>query len=241
MPPFMGQGMCSGIRDAWNLTWKLALVLDGKSEASLHDTYQVERMPHVSQIIDLSIYLGKVICIADPNDAAQRDLAFKNGVAPPPPDFPRLTHGLLRKTLEGTVQEGAGLLAPHVTVRSEASTGRLDDVAGLGFMMVTTGQKPTTTFDAETMNSLHGVDMQYAALGTVPAAGYLMDLDGRLQRFLKDRGWDAMIVRPDFYVYGGDRGLAGRQSLVHDFLSDLQAAGVRMKYGSVVVPEAAVG
>jgi 2-polyprenyl-6-methoxyphenol hydroxylase-like FAD-dependent oxidoreductase len=234
MPPFMGQGMCSGIRDAWNLAWKLALILDGKSDDSLLDTYQVERMPHVSQIIDLSIYLGKVICIADPKEAEQRDVAFKTGAAPPPPAFPWLTDGLLRRTGQGAIQEGAGLLAPHVLVRSQSTIGRLDDLAGLGFMLVTTGLSPFKTFGTKALQALRAVDMQYAPLGRQTGAGYLSDLDGRLQRFLDDRGWDAMIVRPDFYVYGGDFGAAGRQSLVTDFLSDLLSAGVRLPHESLI-------
>ena len=108
MPPFMGQGMCSGIRDAWNLAWKLALILDGKSKDSLLDTYQAERMPHVSQIIDLSIYLGKVICIADPGEAQQRDTAFRTGEAPPPPAFPWLTDGPATQNTPGRYSGRSG-------------------------------------------------------------------------------------------------------------------------------------
>ncbi|MFD2272336.1 FAD-dependent monooxygenase [Undibacterium arcticum] len=76
MPPFMGQGMCAGLRDDWNLAWKLNLILTGQADGSLLDTYQIERRPHASDIIDLSMYLGKVICIPDPEAAARRDKAF---------------------------------------------------------------------------------------------------------------------------------------------------------------------
>ena len=79
MPPFMGQGMCSGMRDAWNLAWKLGLILDGKSDDRLLDTYQPERQPHVGQITDMSIFLGKIICIPDAEAAAQRDREFLGG------------------------------------------------------------------------------------------------------------------------------------------------------------------
>lgn len=83
MPPFMGQGMCSGMRDAWNLAWKLALVLDGTADDRLLDTYQAERMPHVGRITDMAIFLGKIICIPDAPAAAARDRAFLGGTCRP--------------------------------------------------------------------------------------------------------------------------------------------------------------
>ena len=62
MPPFAGQGMCAGIRDAANLAWKLDLVIAGAAADALLDTYDEERLPSARQAIDLSIELGKVIC-----------------------------------------------------------------------------------------------------------------------------------------------------------------------------------
>lgn len=59
-----GQGMCAGIRDAANFAWKLDLVLDGRAGDELLDTYTDERMPHVRGVIDFSMNLGKVICVA---------------------------------------------------------------------------------------------------------------------------------------------------------------------------------
>ena len=76
MPPFAGQGMCSGIRDAANLAWKLDLVLAGKAPDALLDTYGAERAPNVRQAIDFSVGLGRVICVPDPAAAAERDAAM---------------------------------------------------------------------------------------------------------------------------------------------------------------------
>ena len=77
MPPFMGQGqgLCAGLRGDWNLAWKLSLVLDGKADDRLLDSYQAKRRPHVSDVIDVSMFLGKIICISDPAQAAERDAA----------------------------------------------------------------------------------------------------------------------------------------------------------------------
>ena len=102
MPPFYGQGMCSGLRDAKNLGWKLDLVLGGKAEEVFLDTYTMERKPHVKNIIDSSIYLGKIICITDPEEAAARDEAFLTGNAPPFPAFPILTDGILHRLTDGS-------------------------------------------------------------------------------------------------------------------------------------------
>lgn len=60
-PPFMGQGMCAGIRDAANLAWKLAMVLRGECADILLDSYEQERGPHVREYITTAIALGKLI------------------------------------------------------------------------------------------------------------------------------------------------------------------------------------
>jgi ABC-type branched-subunit amino acid transport system ATPase component/2-polyprenyl-6-methoxyphenol hydroxylase-like FAD-dependent oxidoreductase len=73
MPPFAGQGMCSGIRDASNLTWKLDLVMRGLAADAILDSYGLERGAHVQHAIGMSVELGKVICVTDPGAVAERD------------------------------------------------------------------------------------------------------------------------------------------------------------------------
>lgn len=74
MPPFMGQGMCSGIRDAVNLAWKLSEVRDG-APPSLLSTYEDERRPHVEAITHLSIEAGRTLqrLADDPSDLPAPD------------------------------------------------------------------------------------------------------------------------------------------------------------------------
>ena len=60
-PPFMGQGMCAGIRDASNLGWKLAQCCHELDDDSLLDSYQIEREPHVTEYINTAIRLGRLI------------------------------------------------------------------------------------------------------------------------------------------------------------------------------------
>jgi 3-(3-hydroxy-phenyl)propionate hydroxylase len=77
MPPFLGQGMCAGIRDVNNLAWKLDLVRRGIAADSLFDTYQTERAPHVRTIIERAVRAGRIIQTTDPEVAARRDEMFR--------------------------------------------------------------------------------------------------------------------------------------------------------------------
>jgi 2-polyprenyl-6-methoxyphenol hydroxylase-like FAD-dependent oxidoreductase/2-keto-4-pentenoate hydratase/2-oxohepta-3-ene-1,7-dioic acid hydratase in catechol pathway len=98
MPPFAGQGMCAGIRDAANLAWKLDLVLTGAAADALLDTYEQERLPSVRRAIEFSIELGKVIYVSDPNAASARDQAMAPLVGSEPvaaPPLPGIECGVL--------------------------------------------------------------------------------------------------------------------------------------------------
>jgi len=241
MPPFMGQGMCAGLRDAWNLAWKLDLVLDGKASDDLLDTYQPERRPHVSDVIDLSIYLGKVICVPDPVKAAERDEAFFSGKALPPPAFPSLTDGILRRTPDGMVQAPAGLLSPHGTVRSGDRQGRFDDVVGLGFVLISRsaaaesglGEKQRAFLDA-----LGAKRVVMAAAGAKAAPGTWEDLDDKFIPYMAQHGIEAMLVRPDFYLYGAVSKASGINALVDDLAVDLKRHGLTL--GSTPKQQAAI-
>lgn len=72
-PPFMGQGMCAGIRDASNLAWKLADAISNTAHDSLLDTYESERSPHVREFIEAAVRLGAVIQTTDADEARRRD------------------------------------------------------------------------------------------------------------------------------------------------------------------------
>jgi 3-(3-hydroxy-phenyl)propionate hydroxylase len=78
-PPFLGQGMCAGMRDAANIAWKLKAVLRDNAPDSLLDTYESERRPHVEAFIELAVKLGAVLQETDPAKAAERDRRFTKG------------------------------------------------------------------------------------------------------------------------------------------------------------------
>lgn len=229
MPPFMGQGMCAGLRDDWNLAWKLNLVLDGNAGDELLDTYQPERRPHVSDVIDLSMYLGKVICIADPVKAAERDEAFFSGNALPPPPFPSLTDGILRREIDGAVQAPAGLLSPHGRVRSGEHEGRFDDVVGLGFVLVARNcaiESELGQTQRAFLDTLGAKRVLVAAAGTEAGPSAWIDLDSKFIPYMEQHNIDAMLVRPDFYLYGAASTASDINQLVDDLAGDLKRHGV---------------
>lgn len=78
-PPFLGQGMCAGVRDAANLAWKLAAICANGAPDALLDSYETERSPHVRAVIELAVRLGAIIQTTDPQEAQARDLQFAQG------------------------------------------------------------------------------------------------------------------------------------------------------------------
>ncbi|MBS1676286.1 MAG: bifunctional 3-(3-hydroxy-phenyl)propionate/3-hydroxycinnamic acid hydroxylase [Actinobacteria bacterium] len=130
MPPFLGQGLCSGLRDVRNLAWKLAAVLDGRAPEELLDTYGSERSPHVRELIELSDRVSGIIQTIDPEVAAKRDaemLADGGGALHTP--FPQLGPGLLPATAEAPL--GTLFAQPRL------ADGRLlDDAVGEQFTIL---------------------------------------------------------------------------------------------------------
>ncbi|MGW6460825.1 bifunctional 3-(3-hydroxy-phenyl)propionate/3-hydroxycinnamic acid hydroxylase, partial [Streptomyces sp. NPDC055078] len=126
MPPFLGQGMCSGLRDASNLAWKLARVLRGRMPAALLDTYEAERAPHVRSVVESAVEFGRFVSISDPDEAAERDRRLLSGENSSPLRFqlPSLPPGPL-------VHGGGGSLFPQPTL---AGGARLDDEVGDRFL-----------------------------------------------------------------------------------------------------------
>jgi 2-polyprenyl-6-methoxyphenol hydroxylase-like FAD-dependent oxidoreductase len=76
-----GRACVRACATAANLAWKLDLVLGGRAREALLDTYQSERAPHVSAVIDMSVALGRIICVADPAEAAPPRRAHDRGAA----------------------------------------------------------------------------------------------------------------------------------------------------------------
>lgn len=196
MPPFAGQGMCSGLRDAANLAWKLDLVLAGRASQSLLDRYAEERKTHVRKLIEFSMALGKVICVPDPKRAAARDagmMATRDPQTAPPPLG--LSSGVLR---EG--DPVAGKLCVQGRVRAGGREGLFDDVVGRGWTLVATDGDPLRALPDD-------LAAWFASLGGVAAhvggeGASVLDVDGRTTRWLAQQGAKVLLQRPDFYAFG---------------------------------------
>jgi flavoprotein hydroxylase len=231
MPPFAGQGMCSGIRDAANLSWKLDLVLRGLAGPGLLDSYGSERSAHVQHAIGMSVELGKVICVTDPAEAAGRD-GFMIGldgdparILPPLPP-PTLTEGIIHRGADGAPAPGAGLLTPQPTVGHRGRTGPLDEVVGLGFVLAC-AEDPSAALDGERRSFLDAIGARVLhvvladAADAANQAAVVVDIDGRLLAQLAAAGHVAALVRPDHYLFGGVASIADLPDLVDDLRRQL--------------------
>ncbi|RAM62226.1 monooxygenase [Herbaspirillum rubrisubalbicans] len=200
MPPFMGQGMCSGIRDAVNLAWRLDLVLTGLAEQALLADYERERKPHVTQIIDISVHLGKIVCVPDQDAAAARDQAFLDGTAPPPPAFPFLAEGSLWQ--DSDIPDVIGHLAPHTLVKQGARHGRLDDIVGTGFVLLARNKDALHSLSGYSATFLEHIGAYVAYLGEPSDAHALQEEDDKIRSFFDANQIAVALIRPDFYIYG---------------------------------------
>ncbi|OEJ34114.1 bifunctional 3-(3-hydroxy-phenyl)propionate/3-hydroxycinnamic acid hydroxylase [Streptomyces subrutilus] len=237
MPPFAGQGMCSGIRDVVNLAWKLDLVLSGHADESVLDSYTQERRAQAKEAILASVQLGRVICVTDPAAAAERDatvLANRRGRPTGRPEPAKaLSGGLLhRRSGAEAADAPAGAVVPQGRVARRGSTGLFDEVVGRGFVLLTTDD-PHTLLDEERLSFLAGLGAHVVRLlppgeaseehGPAEVIG-VVDADGVYGPYLARFGATSLLVRPDYHVFGAASGPDGTAALVDDLRGQLRAA-----------------
>ena len=200
-PPFAGQGMCAGIRDAANLAWKLDLVLSGLAAESLLDTYEQERLPSVRASIDFAMELGKVICVPDVAEAAARDELMAAAVGPEPSDVPDLPGP------EAGVLHPKSPHAGQLFVQPRLEGLLLDDAHGAGWRLVTVAGD-VTDLDKEVAQWFESIGGKVIALD--PSEPLASGWFGQ-----RNVAW--ALQRPDFYLYGTATD-AGGASLLLDHL-----------------------
>lgn len=202
MPPFLGQGMCSGIRDAQNLAFKLDLVLHGRNPELL-DTYQGERDQHVRAVIERGIELGRVQTVRDPVIAAERDQRLiarrAAGQIPAKIRLPGLTEGFFA----AHSGPGRGELSVQGFVDDGTGRNRFDSIMGHGFTLLVTAAVLPELEREGTAAAPRAAGVAVVGMANQPGTeGTVVDVDGTYQHWFADHRGVAVAVRPDFYVYG---------------------------------------
>lgn len=205
-PPFIGQGMCQGLRDVSNLIWKLDRVLKGQSSPDLLDSYTVERARHVRTLTGKIKAIGQNICERDPEAAGARDanILAQGGGQPltitRQDIVPPIEEGLIAS--EGT--PARGLLFPQPVIVGESVSHLLDQEVGVGWRVFIDGR----TADAADFTGLDDI-IEGLVVRSVAPEGYkaghaiaLREQDGILAGWFDRHAAIGVIVRPDHYVYG---------------------------------------
>lgn len=231
-PQFIGQGMNAGVRDADNLSWKLAAILRHGADESILDSYEAERRPHAQAMIDFSVFNKKLVSVDNRLAAAARDAAIKTALhipglggwvraarMKPRPRFRRGAYlGVDRGALRRVVGGVAGTLAPQPEVRTyDGKHHRLDDFLGVSFAVLGNGVDPRERFSPDDLVALKRLGARFVTvypLGGrpqgVPGDGRsdvadVEDHTGALTRWFGKAGvkhGDVVLLRPDKYVFG---------------------------------------
>ncbi|MEV3971418.1 bifunctional 3-(3-hydroxy-phenyl)propionate/3-hydroxycinnamic acid hydroxylase [Streptomyces sp. NPDC050698] len=192
-PPFIGQGLCAGLRDAYNLTWKLARVLRQDGVERMLDTYESERKPHARHMIRLAVATGWAMTGGQDSAAAIRRRALAAACRIPGLTelagrdlSPPLTTGpLVRRRLRKGL---AGTHCPQPWITAEGGRTRLDEVLGDSFTILTTADP------SPALNALaHALGIR-----AIPVTG--LGDDGTLAAWLRAGRADAVLLRPDRVV-----------------------------------------
>ena len=214
MPPFAGQGLSSGIRDAGNLCWKLAAVLAGDAPDSLLDTYESERRPNIETVTRFSQRVGALVMVRRESLADLRDAACRIAVR-----WPVLGYRIRHFHIKPEWVSGPGWFAARRARRSPAgrllwqpwvvtASGdrrRLDDLLGPGWSYLT-------------WNDGGGMPAHLDRLGVRPLRVFpkwrprhglggdeVVDSEDRLRAQFRAHRATGLLVRPDRFIYGSDR------------------------------------
>jgi len=217
MPPFAGQGLNSGIRDAANLAWKVAAVVGGRVDPSLLDSYEAERRPHAEATVGFSVLLGRLMMSRSPLVARLRDRIIRTGSL-----LPAVKRYLSENRFKPTARFTRGAVAPPGSDRSglvgrmlpqptvlaaDGSMVRLDDVLGPGFALVAVnpGTPPPWPPAAEVWSQLGTRFVEVLLDDRSPRrhdgrVATIADADGTLTRVLDRVRGKVVLVRPDRFV-----------------------------------------
>ncbi|WP_460073203.1 bifunctional 3-(3-hydroxy-phenyl)propionate/3-hydroxycinnamic acid hydroxylase [Streptomyces sp. YKOK-I1] len=204
MPPWIGQGMAAGVRDAANLCWKLAAVLRGELPDTVLDSYETERKPHVKEVTRRAVLVGRIITerrlpVARVRDTALRAVHRVAGVGSRLVDSHWIPVAHYAKGfLAGPRTRASGRQIPQPWVTgADGGRVRLDDVLDGRWLLLHLGPpRPQPAWDRRGVPSL-----AVLPAGSHPAEGAVVDRDGVLLSWLTAHRAATLALRPDAYVY----------------------------------------
>ena len=220
MPVWQGQGFNTGMRDAANLAWKLAMVVQGRAGAGLLDTYTEERHAHARAMIDLSVLVGRIFVPTNPILRMVRNVvgpwiaripSLRQYIAEmrfkPMPFFARgaVVHPA---TPDPRGLVGKVFMQPRVA-GADGKPVRLDDVIGLRFALISWSARVDAWIDPSARAILdqlaatqivvrpdcQALDREPPAMGTV-----VHDVEGAMKRCFDDLAGGVVILGPDRIV-----------------------------------------
>jgi len=200
-PPFIGQGMNSGMRDVINFAWKLPLVIQGTCSPELLHSYETERNAHSHDLVDWAVSVGRLMDHTACVERAQRDglptpatpTSLKSSGYGQGRSLPPIRQGIVMEDQVGDNSSTGHLFAQPLVTTNEGATVRLDDVLGTGFALV----KST-----ETNLEISHSSQKLLTLLNIPVI-CLADLtvvQGRIDHLFEQS--EAAIIRPDRVVFG---------------------------------------
>ena len=196
-PPFLGQGMCQGVRDAHNLAWKLAALIQGQGQEALLNTYATERAMHVRELTTRIKAIGLLVAERDEHKARARDEALlkeAGGVIQPMPRQnvqPSLTTGCLSKSTHLAV----GTLFPQASLWVEGASVLMDDVLQGGWTLFVKSPEVSQYRD----HSPLGLPF----IEVVDCGGEaFQETTGVVSDWFERMKVEACLVRPDHCVFG---------------------------------------
>lgn len=224
-PPWIGQGLNAGLRDAFNLTWKVAGIVQGRLRPEVLQTYHVERHAHAKAMIELADMFGAALSVTSPWKAWLRDrimLALRH--LPKVRDYvlemrfkpmPKITQGVVLENGRPEQSQAVGrmFIQPKVEL-PDGQVVRLDEALGRGFALLTwqsdfsreraealrlrLDQLGCKVVTAARMRSLQAMQLK----GRVPASQTLIveDHENALHFWFQRTGADWVLLRPDRYV-----------------------------------------
>jgi 3-(3-hydroxy-phenyl)propionate hydroxylase len=217
MPPFAGQGMNSGVRDAHNLAWKIAAVVSGHLGSDLLDSYETERREHVAAMIQLAIRMGQVMIPRSRLQAFAVQTFFGAlALYPAARSYfaemkykpkPRFHRGFLLAEAPGAPSL-VGRLFPQPVVMTRTGVALLDDVLGDGFALLAPPGTPPELLGEIDLDA-SGLPVRAVAVldkedasPVEPPVIATRDLRGELARLLSGQPPGLYLLRPDRYVTG---------------------------------------